>query len=410
MKVLIIKACAESVYKEYKKFLAAPPQSIFSLAASTPKEVDVELVDETIDMKVPFNTHADLVVVFFSTPDALRGYEIADKFRVMNKTVVLAGLHVKFNQKEALQHADAIMIGETEGIWESLLTDYKNGMLSTIYQRKTEVDLATLNKFPIDLIPLEKYGYVWSVLVSRGCVNNCGYCTVNRFFDTMRYRPIDDIINEIATSGAKLVELHSDNLTADRDYVLELFRRLIPLKIKWFAETTVDFADDDELVELAAKSGLSYLLLGLETPSRSALRDMDKGFMELERIKGQIKKLHKFKIIVDSAMLFGFDGHTEEIFKETIQYVKDIDLDITHGVVPIPFPGTKFYEQLEAEGRILTKDWSLYDGRHMVFSHAHLTTNMMAKGIKKFENEAYTLKGLLRYQKFLLKMGLAAMG
>ncbi len=410
MKVYIIKACATSPFKEYKKYMCAPPQSIFSLAACTPEEVEIEMADETVDMKVDYDTDAEVVAIFFSTPDALRGYEVADEFRKRGKTVVLGGLHVKFNREEAHRHGDTLLIGECEGIWEELLEDYRNNRLKSEYMRKEEVDLSTIKSFPTNLIPLSQYNYTWSVLVSRGCVNKCSYCLVNRFFKSMRFRPVDDVIEEIKNSGARIVELHSDNLTADREYAKELFTKLIPLNIAWVGETTASFADDDELLELAAKSGLSYLLLGLETPSKKALSKVDKEFMKVERVKEQIKKLHKYNIIVDSAMLFGFEGHTKETFKETAEYVRDIDLDITHGVVPIPFPGTKFYEELNKEGKILTKDWSKYDGRHLVYHHEKLTEKDISDGIKYFENRTYTLKTAFRYYKFLARMGAKAMG
>lgn len=408
MKVYIIKACEDSVFKEYKKYMAAPPQSIFSLAACTPEGIGIEMADETVDMKVNYKSKAEVIAIFFSTPDAFKGYEIADEFRKRGKTVVLGGLHVKFNRDEALEHGDTLLIGEGEEIWEQLLKDYKNGKLKSQYERQEETDFSKIKPFPTNIIPLSRYNYVWSVLVSRGCVNKCSYCLVNRFFKSMRFRPVDDIIEEVKNSGAKIVELHSDNLTADREYARELFTKLIPLNIAWVGETTASFADDEELLELAAKSGLSYLLLGLETPSQKILSDVDKEFLNAERVKSQIKKLHKYNIIVDSAMLFGFSGHTKEIFEETSKYVKDIDLDVTHAVIPIPFPGTKFYEQLENERKIETKDWSKYDGRHLVYKHENLSQIDIEEGIKYFEKKSYTLKTAYRYYKFMAKIGIKA--
>ncbi|MCT4633879.1 MAG: hypothetical protein N4A76_14240 [Firmicutes bacterium] len=156
MKVYIIKACAEGPFKVYKKYMAAPPQSIFSLAACTPSDVDIDMVDETVNMKVNFKSDADIIAIFFSTPDALRGYEIADKFRKSGKTVVLGGLHVKFNQKEALKHADTLLVGEYENTWKYLLEDYLSGDLLRIYESTKEVDLSELNPFPLDLIPISQ--------------------------------------------------------------------------------------------------------------------------------------------------------------------------------------------------------------------------------------------------------------
>ncbi|MCT4631327.1 MAG: B12-binding domain-containing radical SAM protein [Firmicutes bacterium] len=404
MKVYIIKACAKGPFKEYKKYMAAPPQSIFSLAACTPSDVDIDMVDETVDMKINYKSDADIVAIFFSTPDAIRGYEIADKFRSLGKMVVLGGLHVKFNQKEALIHCNSILVGEYEYTWTRLLIDYRLGEIAPIYESQKIVDLSYLSPFPRDIIPMSKYNYVWSVVVSRGCVNKCSYCLVNRFFEGMRYRPINDVINEIKNSGAKVIELHSDNLTADREYAMELFRRLKPLKIKWVGETTLNIADDEELLKLASESGLSYLLVGIETPSRSALMASDKDFLVVENVKRQIAKLHEYGIVVDSGMLFGFEEHDKDIFKETVEFVKNIKLDIAHGIIPIPFPGTRLYEKLDYEGKLLTKDWSKYDGRHLVYEHDNLSEEDIIEGIEYFEKETNTMSSLFSYLKFMWKM------
>lgn len=406
MKVYIIKACADSPFKAYKKYMAAPPQSIFSMAACTPKDVDIQMTDETVDMSIQYATDADIIVIFFSTPDAYRAYEIAEKFSALAKTVILSGLHVKFNQGEALNHCDSIIVGECENVWEDVLSDYKYNKLKRKYESDRAVDMATLNPYPTNIISSEKYNHIWSVVISRGCENHCTYCLVNRYFDSIRYRPIDNIISEIKQSGAKLIELHADNLTADRSYAKELFERLIPLNIKWFGETTVNFADDEELVRLAAKSGLSYLLLGIETPSAESLEKISKGFIDVSQIKKQIKVFHKYNIMIDSAMMFGLDGQKPSIFEETVHFVRDIDLDIAHGITPIPFPGTKFYEELSASGRIISKDWSEYDGRHLVYRHEYLTPSDIDNGIKFFETNVYTLTTAYRYYKFIFRLGL----
>lgn len=407
MKAYIIKACAQSPYKEYKKYMAAPSQSIFSLAAATPKDVVIEMCEETVDMKVNFHSDADIIAIFFSTPDAYRGYEIADEFKKLGKTVVIGGLHAKFNQIEALKHANSLLIGECEGIWEKLLDDYVNGKtLNKIYERSNQFDLSKLNPYPTDLIPLSQYNYVWSVLVSRGCPNHCDFCLVNKFFKGMRYRPVDDVVEEIANCGSKIVELHSDNLTADREYAKELFTKLIPLKIKWVGETTISIADDDELLKLAAKSGLSYLLVGLETPSEKDLKEQGKGFVKIDKVKKQIAKLHDYGILVDSGMLFGFENHDKDIFKRTLNYINEINLDIPQGIIPIPFPGTSFYKRLDDEGKITTKDWSKYDGRHLVYKHNNLSEKEILDGIKYFEDKVYGLRRIVRYYKWMAKMGI----
>lgn len=382
LSVCLIKASAPSSFKEYKKSMLGLPQNIFSVAACTPEGVGIQMIDETVGIKVDYNTKADLILIMFSTPDALQGYAIADKFRAKGKTVVLGGLHVSFMKEEALEHADALLVGEAEGIWEELLDDFQNGNLSEIYENPYPVDLANLNPYPTDIIPAEVYDHSWTVMVSRGCINKCAYCTVHKFFPKYRKRPIEDVIDEIRNAPTDFLELKADNFMVDREYALELFRQMEDLDVVWFTALEPSFADDEELVIAAHRSGLRSILLGIETPAKNVLADNRKAHLDLERLKKQISFLHEHDIEIDSAMLFGFDGHDKDIFKETLDFALDIDIDVSHGVIPIPFPGTELYRKLEFEGRIVTKDWSKYDGAHMVYTHPTLTA-------KEVENGAY---------------------
>lgn len=387
IKVCIIKASAKSVFSEYKKSMLGLPQNIFSLAACSPNYVTIQMVDETVGVKVDWKTEADIVVVMFHTPDAMRGYEIADKFKKKGKIVVLGGIHTTFMQEEALEHADSILVGESEGIWEELLEDYMCGRLAKIYKRETVLDLSELKPYPTDILPTELYEYSWTVSVSRGCAHRCAYCTVNKFFPSYRKRPIENIVEEIKNAPTDFIEIKADNLTLDRNYCFELFKALESLNIIWFTALESAFAKDKELVEAAAKSGLRIILLGIETPSLEALKNNDKEFMNLEKIKSEIEYLHSFDIEIDSAMLFGFDEHDSSIFEETLKFALNIDLDITHGVIPIPFPGTDLYKKLDSEGRLTTKDWSKYDGSWLVFKHDKFDVNSLYKGILWYEKQ-----------------------
>lgn len=381
MNIYIIKASAQSSFKEYKKYQGSPPQSIFSLAAATPEGVGLELVDETMDMKVSFRNKADIVAIFASTPDILRAYKIADKFRKKGKTVVLGGLHVTFMPDEAQQHADALLIGEAEGIWEQLLDDYQHGRLQPRYQRTEPVDVATLKPFPTHLIDKSWYGNTWTVMVSRGCIYHCSYCLVTPFFNKgMRYRPVGHIVDEIKNSGAKWFELHSDHLMGDPEYIRELLTALIPLNIQWVGETTVNMSKDEELLELAAKSGMRYVLVGLETPSQEALKKAAKGFVKIQEVKEYIRRYHAYNIVVDSAMIFGFDEQDATIFERSLEFVNEVEVDVPHSVLLIPFPGSRTYRKLEEEGRLLTKDWSKYDGAHVVFQPKQMTAKQLKDG------------------------------
>ncbi len=380
MKVYLIKASAPGPFKDYKKATGGPPQNIFSVAAATPEDVKIAMCDETIGMKPKKAIDADIVALFFHTPDAVHAYKLADIYRSKGKTVVLGGLHTTFMPDEAIEHADALLLGEAEGIWEQLLEDYKAGKLQKRYERTEPVDLAELNPYPTNIIPPSKYDHIWSVVVSRGCPHKCGYCTVPRFFEKYRLRPIAHVVEEIKTAPTDWFELHADNLTVNRKYALELFRALKPLNINWFGEATIKMADDEELLKAAAESGCRELLIGIETPSQAALDESGKGFVTPAQIKEKIDKFHQYNIQISSSMIFGFDTHTDDIFRESEEFCRYIGIDEVEGVLLIPFPGTPLHKKLEGEGRILTDDWSKYDGDNVVFQPKGMSAETLNEG------------------------------
>ncbi|MBF8984139.1 radical SAM protein [Lutibacter sp. B2] len=387
MQVTLIKASADSEFKKYKASMGGPPQNIFSVAAATPQNIQVELIDETVGMKVKYNTKSKIIAIFMSTPDAIRGYEIADKFRKKGKIVVLGGLHPTFLSDESQLHADAIILGEAEGCWEQIIEDVKNNVLKKCYHQEKPFDLSKLNPYPTNIVDMNLYGNVWSVVVGRGCNHGCRYYVVNPFFKSCRFRPIEHIIAEIKQCGAKLVELHADNLIADRDYAIRLFKAMEPLNIQWMGEATIMIAEDDELLDWAVRSGLKYMLIGIETPSKEALESVGKGFIDVDNVKKYVKKLQSKKIQLDASFLFGFDAHEKDIFQRTLDYAKEVGVDECHGVIMTPFPGTPLYRQMKQEGRISTEDWSKYDCTHAVYTPIHMTPKELEKGTWWFDVE-----------------------
>lgn len=396
MKAYLIKATAKSDYTEYKKNTGGPPQNIFSTAACTPKWVELEMTDETHGMAVNKNTDAKLVAIFMSTPDAMRAYELADYFRENNKTVILGGLHTKFNQEEALKHADSLLIGEPEGVWKRLLDDFYSGNLNEKYERTEPFDLASINPYPTNIIDPAVYDYTWSVLVSRGCPYKCEFCLVKEFFNKYTLRPVESIVKEVKELkklGIEWVELHADNLTVNREYALELFNALAPLNMNFYGETTIKLADDDELLEAASKAGIKYFLFGLETISKNALQNQGKEFVDPDKLKQQIAKIKSYGIKCVSDFLFGFDEHDYTIFEETLNFVKELDLDDVYPHLVIPFPGSETYKRLDKEGRILTKDWSKYDGMNVVYQPSLMKPEDLEYGVWKFWKDYEATKG-----------------
>lgn len=384
MKIYFIKVSAGSDYSKYKAETGGPPQNIFAAAAATPKQYQVEMTDETIGMQTNIESNADLIVVLASTPDAYRAYELSQIFSDKGKTVILGGLHVMFNQDEASENGHALIIGEVENYWETLLEDFQQGRLKAIYQRQSPIDLSKLNPYPTHLISPKTYNYTWSVVVTRGCPFKCDFCLVHQFFNKFQMRPIENIVAELKqlkSLGIKWVELHSDNLTHNRDYALELFKAIAPLGLKFYGETTVLIARDEELLQAAKNAGVKALLLGIETPSIEALKAQKKGFVKPEKMKSYMEIIRKYNIEIWGDFLFGFDEHTSTIFQETLDFVKEINVDKVIPHFMIPFPGSETFKKLDKENRILTKDWSQYDGSHAVYQPKNMSTAELEEGV-----------------------------
>lgn len=384
MKIYLIKASSGSDYSKYKAETGGPPQNIFSAAAATPSHHDIEMVDETIGMKTDFNSSADLIVIFMSTPDAYRAYEISKKFIKEGRSVVLGGLHTTFNQQEALEHAHSIIIGEVENYWEQLLLDFEMGALKEIYQSNESYNLSNLNPYPTNIIAPSQYNYTWSVVVTRGCPFKCEFCLVPKFFDEFQLRPIENIVSELRhlkEIGVKWVELHSDNLTHNKEYAMKLFDAIAPIGLKFYGETTVLVARDEELLKAAKKAGFKAVLLGIETPSVEALKSQKKAFVKPEKMKEYVATIKRHGIEVWGDFLFGFDDHTPDIFEETYNFVKEINVDKVIPHFMIPFPGSVTYRKLYEDGRILTTDWSQYDGSHVVYQPKNMTKAELEHGL-----------------------------
>ena len=384
MKIYLIKASSGSDYSKYKAMTGGPSQNIFSAAAATPSRYKLEMTDETIGMATNFESDAELIVIFMSTPDAYRAYEIANTFRQKGKKAILGGLHTKFNQKEAAENANALILGEVENYWEQMLVDAEKGELRDVYESSEPVDLTRLNPYPTDIIPPKQYSYVWSVVVTRGCPFKCDFCLVHKFFNQFQLRPIDHIVDELKhlkKIGVKWAELHSDNLTHNKEYAMQLFEAIAPIGLKFYGETTVLIARDEALLKAAQKAGFKAVLLGIETPSTEALKSQKKAFVKPEKLKEHIATIKKYGIEVWGDFLFGFDEHTPEIFETTVKFIKDIKVDksIAHHV--IPFPGSETFEKQDSEGRIITKDWSKYDGSHTVFQPKSMTAKELDEGV-----------------------------
>ncbi|MBT8340029.1 MAG: radical SAM protein [Desulfatitalea sp.] len=316
------------------------PLTATTLAALVPQDLnaDVKIVDESVS-KIPFHIKFDLVGISVLTGTAKRAYEVADTFRKNGVAVVLGGVHVKLLPDEAMKHADAIVVGFAERTWPRLLSDFANNQMGGVY----EDQLPLKPGMPIPRRDLQKrFGYTMpnTVFATRGCRGRCDFCSVVAANFGWHKRAVDEVIDEIRQIKSKRIAFNDVHLTDDPEYAKELLKALIPLKKKWGGLASTKVAMDDELLELLQKSGCGYLLLGFETFNRKSLSNINKGFNKLKEYKNVIKKIHDKKIIIQGCFIFGIDGEDKSIFKNTVDYIQELKIDIPRYAVFTPYPGT----------------------------------------------------------------------
>ena len=384
MKILLISPeNKKSIYaytKEDVKAFWFPKLGLPTIAANTPPDVEVRIVDECVE-DIDFNVDVDLVGISVMTYLAPRAYEIAARFRARGVKVVLGGIHVSMCPEEAKEHADSIVVGESEKTWPILVEDFRRGELKSLYEEK---DLPKLENLPIPRRELFKPNSYWTtncVQTSRGCPFACDFCTVTIFGgNQFRLRPIEQVIEEVKRLKKGFVVFVDDNIAGNKAYAKQLFKALIPLKINWGSQASLTMARDPELLDLAAKSGCTALFIGVESISEENLAAANKRFNKVDKYKEEFRRFHDYGILIQTGMIFGFDHDDESAFERTVEFLEENNIELAMFNILTPLPGTNLYKRMDAEGRIIDRDWSHYDGRHVVFKPKLMTPETLQEG------------------------------
>ncbi len=331
------------------------------------------------------------------TITAKRAYEIADTFRAKGVKVILGGSHPSALPKEASQHADAVVIGEGEGIWANVIKDFKANKLQRIYSQRKQPSLLNLPIPRRDLFADGAYYFRNTISTTRGCPNACSFCSVTSFFGhTYRCRPVEEILKEIKTlNHKKLIVFVDDNIAGNPKFAKELFRALVPYKLKWVAQASVTIARDDELLKLAAASGCMILLIGFETLSPDNLAAMGKRVNVVDEYEMVIRKIHSHGIAIHGFFILGLDEDDEYVFERTVRFAQKMKLESAQFAWPVPYPGTTLYESLDKAGRIITKSWSQYESS-IVFEPKLMSREILEKGRDWVWREFYSLPSIWR--------------
>lgn len=371
-----------------------PKYSLMAIAALTPDDWDVSIVDERVD-DVDFDQPADLVGISVLTATAPRSYEISDKFRAKGVTVVLGGIHPSVLPNEAIAHADAVVVGEAENIWSILLEDFVNGKLKKVYVSREKPTLASLPLPRRDLIDKSAYQRPDTVETSRGCPFNCEYCSIINFFGHQcRFRPVDDVVQEMEALTGDLICFVDDNIVSNFRRARELFEKLIPLHIRWMSQCTINICSDPDLLRIAAQSGCSSLIFSFDSLRRTKFGSRTK--VDTEKYTEAIKIIHDQGVRINGAFIFGFDEDDESIFEETVQFIHENKIDYPGFWILTPYPGTQLFNRLTKENRITDRDWSKYDGAHVVFRPKLMDEEKLQDGFWQAYKEISSFSSILK--------------
>lgn len=408
MNIYLIAPDLESKFHKSDKGFDIPYPLMFStsglqlLAALTPKEHTIKVVDEAIGEKVDYSYPADVVGITAMTPQAPRAYKIADKFRRIGKVVIMGGFHPSVLPDEALLHCDAVCVGEGEKVWRSMLEDIQNGNLRKIYRHDRLVgfdEVPWLDRSVVrDNRVLNNF-----IQTSRGCPYACSFCSVVKFFGhSYRLRPVEDIVAEIRMlkESGKLkwnfVFFSDDNICGSPAYSKELFKAIMPLKIRWGSQSSITIANDEELLQLARKSGCVALAVGFDSINHGSLISANKNMGRVGEYEQAIKTIHKHKISIFGLFIFGFDSDDDKTFNVTLQFIEKNHLEYALFSVLTPLPGTSFYDEFKKDGRLLHEDWGKYDFQTVVFKPKNMSAETLQSGRYNTAKKIHSIRSIFR--------------
>ncbi|HET9474130.1 MAG TPA: cobalamin-dependent protein [Steroidobacteraceae bacterium] len=382
----------------FRKSLRYQPLTLTTLAALAPPELDVQfqLFDEGTG-DVPRDLDADLVGMTVITGSSMRAYELAAHYRRRGLKVVLGGPHVTLLPDEAEQHADAICTGYAEQSWPELLRDFSRGTLRRRYRQSPGLDLGGMPFARRELFSKRDYLTQAVFEATRSCAHDCEFCVAPAAWGRKQLqKPVEDVVADIRQFGARRLIFIDLNLISDRAYARELFTALVPLKIKWFGLSTSLIGRDHQLMELMARSGCSGLLIGFETVSTAALGDLGKKFNDPALYPALVADLHRLRISIQGCFVFGNDHDDLDVFARTAEFVNEVAIDLPRFAILTPFPGTPLFRRLESEGRILTRNWELYDGQHVVHLPRLMTPIELQHGHERAWKAVYSRRAIWR--------------
>jgi len=393
MKVTFIMPCVgRKPNQKYVRSWCMEPLAIATLKALTPDFIECVFYDDRLE-SIPYQDPTDLVAINVETYTARRAYQIAAEYKKRAVPVVMGGFHPTLMPDEVEHYSDAVVVGEAENIWLQVLKDAASGTLKSRYQAENQPLLGGVIP-DRGIYAGKKYINLTLIETARGCRFSCEFCSISHFYkSSYRARPIDEIIEEIKLTGANRIFFTDDNIAVDKQRTKEFLNALIPLRIRWVGQVSIDITRDEKMLSLLKQSGCSGVLIGFESLNTNNLHAMGKNVNKVDLDYGKaVERLRTFGMCVYGTFVFGYDEDTEESFAQTLVFAKQTKLFFAAFNHLVPFPGTPLYSRLNNEGRLRYDSWWLsekYKFGELAFNPQKLTAQQVSDLCFKYRRFFY---------------------
>jgi len=378
-----------------------PGLTMPQLAAITPDDFDVTCVSETSE-PIPWHEKWDIVgLTGMGGAGVVRAYQIGDEFKKRGAVVVMGGIAISlFDEAMTKPHTDVIIKGEAEDTWPRFLSDYLNNDVKPVYNMEKVPDVTSFPPPSYDKFNAKYYGFWRPVQATRGCPFPCTFCSISEFFKrSYRKRPVDQVIRDVRAAkanGSKYITFIDDNIGVDFKYCRELWTALIPEKIIWASQCSLQIAKENEMLQLAYDSGCRILSFGIETVNEESLTHIDKEWNDPKNYNTAFANIKAHGIEISTEMILGLDGDDETVFDRTFEFLMKNKIALPRMYILTPVPGTPMYKQLMDEGRIFDFDFQKYVGGSAVFHPKKMSAQTLQEGYWNLYKRLYSSKNILK--------------
>lgn len=388
---------AENPFWRPIKYSLFPPLGLATLASYFSTDDEIELQDQHVE-ELTLDDNPELVIIQVYITNAFRSYAIADHYRKKGAYVIIGGLHVTSLPNEALQHADTIFLGPAEDTFPQFLKDFRDGLPKKVYRSSVR----TLDRIPPirrDLIKRNRYLVPNSIVVTRGCPYHCDFCYKDAFFEggkSFYTQKVDDALSEINRLPGRHLYFLDDHLLGNAKFASELFEGMRGMNRVFQGAATVDSILKGNLIEKAAEAGLRSVFVGFETFSPQNLKQGNKNQNMKNSYEEAVNRLHSLGIMINGSFVFGLDDDDNDVFKRTVDWGINNSITTSTYHVLTPYPGTRLFKDMESQGRILTRNWDLYDTRNIVYKTVNVSAEELKNGYDWAYREFYKWSNILK--------------